>query len=248
MPGTLTLHFVLSRIQCVMLRRQFRVIGQCQLAPVFKPLRLQRLNIEMRHQRIKLIHLQRLTEHRLQLTQGNVLVVLRLDLLCHGHAQACLGFQHIGARAFATFEQALIELQALGKGPLLRPAQFNALLRQQRLAVGTQYPHQQVLAFTAKTLIGKQCLRRTLSQAGIRFVVQQRLLQGQSRSVAAVIAVCTGAGLGHFRVVTRVGVVPRQRRQQRGTTESAVLLPCRPFLDRGLKGRIVMHSQVVRLQ
>lgn len=137
MTGPLALHFVLGRCQCMMLRRQFRVIGQCQFAPVFKTLGLQWRDSERRHQRVEVFNLQRVTQHRFQFTQRSVLIVLRFDFLRHGHAQARAGFQHIGARSFATFEQTLVQLQALGIGALLRTAQLNVLAGQQRLAVGT---------------------------------------------------------------------------------------------------------------
>ena len=185
----------------MLLRGQFRVIGQCQFAPAFKALRLQRRNHKVRRQRGQLLDLQRLAKHRLQLPQGNVLIVLRLDFFGHRHAQARLGFQHICAGALAALEQSLVKLQTLGKSTLLRTAQFNALLCQQGLAIGIKQPHRQILAFAAKAFIRKQRLRRALAESCVGFVVQQRLLQGQGCRITAVVAIGPGAGLGDFRLV-----------------------------------------------
>ena len=88
----------------MLLRRQFGVIGQRQFTPAFKALWFQRQDGKTRRQRIKLLNLQRLTQHCFQLTQGGVLIILRLDLFSHRHAQARLGFQHIGAGALAAFQ------------------------------------------------------------------------------------------------------------------------------------------------
>ena len=231
-----------------MLRRQLRVIGQRQFAPAFEALRFQWQNHKMRHQRGKLLDLQRLTKHRLQLTQGCVLIIVRLDFFSHRHAQARLGFQHIGASTLTAFKKPLVELQALGKGALLRPAQFDPLLRQQRLAVGTEHAHRQILAFAAKALIRKQRLRCTLSESCVGFVVQQRLLQGQGRRITAVVAVGPSAGLGDFGLVARIVVVPRQGGQQRRATQGAVLLPCRPLFNGGMEGRVVANRQIVGFQ
>ena len=192
----------------MMLRRQLRVIGQRQLAPALKTPGLQRLNRKVCLQRGQLLDLQRLTEHRLQLTQGRVLIILRLDFFGHCHAQPCLGFQHISAGPFTPFKEPLVKLQTFGKSTFLRPAQLNPFLRQQGLAVGTEHPHRQILAFAAKALIRKQRLRRALSESCVSFVVQQRLLQGQGRRITAVVAVGPGAGLGNFGLVARVVVVP----------------------------------------
>ncbi len=148
--------------------------------------------------------------------------------------------------------QALVELQAFGVGTLLRPAQFDTLLGQQRLAVGTEQAHRQFLALAAKAFVGKQRLGRALAVARIGFVVQQRLLQGQGRGVAAVVPVIgdiTANGLlGHFGLVARIVVAPGQVRQQPGTADGPVLFPGIALLDRRLEGRVIAQGQVIGVQ
>ena len=132
--------------------------------------------------------------------------------------------------------------------PVFAQQLIDAFLGQQRLAISAEYPHRKFLAFAAKALIGHQRLGRALAKPRVGFVVQQWLLQGQGRGIAAVVAVAGDITCGHLRLVARIVVAPRQIRQQRRPTYHASLFTGLTRLDGGLKSRVIAQRQVVRIQ
>ena len=170
------------------LRGQLRVAGQGQVAPGLEARRLQRRHAEAVGQGREVLDIQGLADYGLQLTQGRIEVVRGLDLLGLGEVMAGTGLQQVGAGALAGLEQALVELQLLGVGAALGLREGDLLVGEQRLAIGVEQAHRQLLAAAAQALVGQQRLGLALAVFGPGGVVEQRLLQGEGGGVAAVVA------------------------------------------------------------
>ncbi|MNR03650.1 hypothetical protein D3C85_1195540 [compost metagenome] len=201
----------------------------------------------MAAQRCQVLDLQRLTNDCLQGAQGRIEVVAGLDFLGLGQLIARLGFQQVGTGTLAALEQAPVQLQLLGIGTALGLGQGDLLVGEQRFAVGAEHPHRQLLAAATKTLVRQQRLGHTLAVLGPGAVVEQRLLQGQCRGVAAIVTlagdVAAGVGLGHFGIVAGIVVAVGQVRQQRCPADGAALKAGIALGDGGMEGRVVAQGQ-----
>ena len=181
------------------------------------------------------------------------MLIQRLDFLGSRQLIARFRFQDVGARAFALLEQMLVLLELLLVGLFLRAGNVDLVLGEQRLGVIGQHPHQQRLAFVAKTLVGKQRLGHALAVVGIGFVVEQRLLQGEGGAVAVVVAViviiaAAPVGQGGLGVVAALVVVVRQLGQQAGAADGAVLQAGVALLDGAEEYRVIAQGLLVDIE
>lgn len=117
-------------------RGQLGILGQRQVAPGGVAGGAQRAHLEAFAERRQVGDLQRRPDQSLQLAQGGILAVPRLDFLGLGQVEAGLGLQGVGAGAVAALELALVELELLAVGAFLRPRQFDLVLGQQRAGIG----------------------------------------------------------------------------------------------------------------
>ena len=132
------------------------------------------------------------------------------------------------------------------------PGVVDLILCEQGLGVMGQHPHQQLLAFTAKGLVGKQRLGHTFAVVGVGLVIEQGLLHGERRTITVVIAVFVAVAaiihIGGLGVVAALVVVVREFGQQTGTAYGTAFLARIPLLDGTEEFRVIAQRQFVDLE
>ncbi|MNS24133.1 hypothetical protein D3C72_559680 [compost metagenome] len=254
MPGAIALHFITRDFHGLALRSQIRVIAHRHFMPGVVIGRHQREGLEVLIERRQITDVHRRRTHqRTQLPQRGVLFVARLDLLGSRQFITRLSLENIGTRALALLEHVFVLLELLLVRLFLRLSDVDLVLREQCLGVVVQYANQQLLALTAKVLVGKQRLRDTFAIRGISLVIEQRLLQGQRRAVTAVVTIVgtvTRALIERrsFRRVATLVVGVTDARQQAGAANGAVFQAGIAFLYRAEEHRVIAQRLFVDLE